>query len=306
MAKLTLTNLSSLVNEQSAIGVINSNNDRIETALENTLSRDGTSPNNMNNLLDMNSNKIINLVEPTSNTEPVRNGEFLLVKAGVDALVNSLRESMISEIGSRAAGEIAEFSASVSYVRTSGYYEAGDKGGALYKRVVSEPSHGGKFQSGDGAWWEIAEPIVNAKQFGAKGDGVTNDYTSLQNAINFGFVYIPQGTYLINSTLVIPNKGKIYGAGVEQTNIVSGVIGGSLFKTSVDTTFVVLCDMSLTGNNLTGSSGNGHAINFIDPVSSGGTFSPQQAVLERLRIKNFRGQDIRRTGVATTIMSAGS
>lgn len=46
-------------------------------------------------------------------------------------------------------------------IRTNGYYAAGDGGAALYKRVASEPSHAGKVQSADGAWWEIAPGNVS-------------------------------------------------------------------------------------------------------------------------------------------------
>lgn len=72
MAKLTLSDLSNLQNEQSAVAAINSNSTAIETAFENTLSRDGTSPNTMSADLDMNSNNILNLPYPASATEPVR------------------------------------------------------------------------------------------------------------------------------------------------------------------------------------------------------------------------------------------
>lgn len=61
MAKLTTTDLSSLANETSAVNVINANNALVETALENTLSRDGTSPNTMSADLDMNGNDILNV-----------------------------------------------------------------------------------------------------------------------------------------------------------------------------------------------------------------------------------------------------
>lgn len=50
---------------------------------------------------------------------------------------------------------IAEsFANNVQFVETAGYSSVGDGGGALYKRVATEPSHIGKFQSADGAWWE--------------------------------------------------------------------------------------------------------------------------------------------------------
>ena len=82
MAKLTLENLASLSNQTSAITTINANSDAIETALENTLSRDGTSPNTMSATLDMNSNRIMNLPEPSSNHEPVRLIDLDSIEAG--------------------------------------------------------------------------------------------------------------------------------------------------------------------------------------------------------------------------------
>ena len=75
MAKLTLDNLGSLENQQSAVTTINTNNDRIEAALEKTLSRDGTFPNEMGTSLDMNSFRILNLPEAVNSSEPIRKGD---------------------------------------------------------------------------------------------------------------------------------------------------------------------------------------------------------------------------------------
>ncbi len=61
MAKLTLQDLGTIIgNETSAVSVLNANWDLIEAAMENTLSRDGTTPNTMEADLDMNSNDILN------------------------------------------------------------------------------------------------------------------------------------------------------------------------------------------------------------------------------------------------------
>lgn len=67
MAKLTLTNLATL----NDVNTQNENNDLIETALENTLSRDGTAPNYMDAVLDMNDNRIINVPYPVNATDAV-------------------------------------------------------------------------------------------------------------------------------------------------------------------------------------------------------------------------------------------
>ncbi len=77
MAKLTLNTISSGFQSND---LLNSNFDSIETAVENTLSRDGTSPNTMGSQLDMNSNKIINLAAPTDASDAAR-------KTDVDAVV---------------------------------------------------------------------------------------------------------------------------------------------------------------------------------------------------------------------------
>lgn len=82
MTKLAITTLSSLENQSSAISTINANFERIASAIENTLSRDGTLPNTMSSQLDMNSQKIVNLPLPVSDTEPVRLLEFAQARLG--------------------------------------------------------------------------------------------------------------------------------------------------------------------------------------------------------------------------------
>jgi hypothetical protein len=74
MAKLTLFDLAS---GSFTVDLLNANFALIETALENTLSRDGTAPNVMNASLDMNSNRILNLPTAASNNEPVTYGQLL-------------------------------------------------------------------------------------------------------------------------------------------------------------------------------------------------------------------------------------
>jgi len=84
--------------------------------------------------------------------------------------------------GTVAIVEAANVPASQDIIRVAGYSAEGDGGAALYKRVVSEPSHPGKIQSADGAWWEIAEPILDPAMFGATYNGVTNDAAAVNNA----------------------------------------------------------------------------------------------------------------------------
>ena len=58
--------------------------------------------------------------------------------------------------------------------------------------------------------------IVNVKDFGAKGDGETNDTEAIQVALDAGAgktVFIPAGVYLISATLIAHAGTKIIGAG---------------------------------------------------------------------------------------------
>lgn len=89
------------------------------------------------------------------------------------------------------------------YIRTAGYSAAGDGGGALYKKVASEPSHAGKFSItlSDGStvvWYELADDQVSVNALGAFA-GSTVD-TEMTNAIAAAAgtgkpLYIPGGTY---------------------------------------------------------------------------------------------------------------
>lgn len=135
--------------------------------------------------------------------------------AGKSLIVNDdengyeLGLSTAGEYDNRSKVEEANIPETANFLRLAGYYAAGDGGGALYKRVASEPIHAGKVTSADGAWWEIdMRNGVNVLQFGAKGDGVTDDYQAIQNAINAlstigGIVRCPRGTYNLSDGLSI-------------------------------------------------------------------------------------------------------
>ncbi|WP_404415565.1 discoidin domain-containing protein [Brevundimonas vesicularis] len=90
-------------------------------------------------------------------------------------------------IGTRQQAQSMTIGPEFAAVRTTGYAAPGDGGGGLYKRVVSEPAHAGKFQSAGGQWWEVTPDGVGVtlQQFGAKGLPGVDDRSSILGAIAF-------------------------------------------------------------------------------------------------------------------------
>ena len=103
MAKITLNDPSTL--DSSILALIAANNTACETAMEKTLSRDGTSPNAMEADLDMNGNQILNLPEPSDSTDVVR-------KIDLDEAVEEL-EQLIQDT---AFGEVSPGTGTVTSV----------------------------------------------------------------------------------------------------------------------------------------------------------------------------------------------
>jgi len=97
MAKITLNNISS---GYLVTTIVNANMDAIEEAFENTLSRDGTTPNTMLANLDMNSHKLLNCGEATTGDEYVTLSQVTEYSSTVTlAVINSILndESTINE-----------------------------------------------------------------------------------------------------------------------------------------------------------------------------------------------------------------
>ena len=101
MPKLTLNNINS---GYASVSALNDNFDLIEAALENTLSRDGTTPNTMSADLDLNSNNLLNV--GTINADEVTvNG--ISVAASAQAASDSAEAAALSETNTAASAAAA-------------------------------------------------------------------------------------------------------------------------------------------------------------------------------------------------------
>ena len=226
MAKLTLSDVSNLLgNPTSAQNTINNNSTLIEQALENTLSRDGRTPNQMGADLDMNNNDILNVGIVDTERLFLDGEEFKgldpedleIIRDVSDAIKDGTLSNVVSQgnvpIYATVIGmPSVSVPSAINAIRVNGYYTVGDGGGALYIKVNDEPVHAGKFQTMDGAWWEIAKGPISSKTFGARMDG-SDDAAAVNNALQFSAakglpVKDGSGTLSAGQTIVFPNGAR--------------------------------------------------------------------------------------------------
>lgn len=88
-----------------------------------------------------------------------------------------------------------------------GYYSPHDGGGAQYRFAPVQLEGPGRFQSADGAWWELAETWPNDRMFGVRRDGVSDDTAPSQQAWRYAanvskFLFLTPGTARISGSLI--------------------------------------------------------------------------------------------------------
>lgn len=171
MPKLSLTDLTNLQNEQSAVAAINANFAAIEAAIENTLSRNGTSPNTMGANLDMDGRQILNLAAATAPTHPIRKAEF-------DAATGDLSDLTGLVAGAAASANAASVSANAAAASAQAAQDALDD--VLEGSVADNAITNSKMADNSVGTVElINSSVTNAKmadmaQGRVKGRGVTS------------------------------------------------------------------------------------------------------------------------------------
>lgn len=119
-----------------------------------------------------------------------------------------------------------------AYVCTAGYYESNDGGSASYlirAKADADVDDGGslhELQNGLVAELIVENGTVCPEQFGAKGDGVSDDTNAIQKAIDFvKTLTLNAKYYLITKTLNVAGHRKIIGT--------SAGINGSVIKADI-------------------------------------------------------------------------
>jgi len=138
--------------------------------------------------------------------------------------------------------------------------------------------------------------ILNVKDFGAKGDGISDDTKAIQNTIdalppNGGPVLIPAGVYVISGTLNMPDKPvHLIGAGlgVQPKGTVIKLAAGAncdIIQYNADSHvyFGSIRDIEIYGSKSAQSSG--HGIHFVKNISD--------VTIENVYIQDVKGDAIK-------------
>lgn len=153
----------------------------------------------------------------------------------------------------------------------AGYYTSGDGGGGQYwydsTDTTSSDNGGSIIVAADGGRWKLSwQAIVSAKQFGAKGNGSTDDTTALQNWLDYcssdtdgsglaGYLPGTGNKYLITGKLRLKKQYiTIFGDGRHQTTIYGpGVAAGVLVADAIAYLRPNIKGMALIGTSTTGA-----------------------------------------------------
>ena len=138
---------------------------------------------------------------------------------------------------------------------------------------------------------------VNVKDYGAVGDGVTDDTAAIQAALDYalssgvrGKVIVPPGNYRTTATITVEGTGiTLEGMAGEKASVITAdFLSGSAIQ--VKNRYSGLRNLEIVGSSTRKASGSGHGVRVeADDVSG---FRVTSAIFDRLVIRNHPGNGI--------------
>jgi hypothetical protein len=228
---------------------LNTELEKIEQSIQDTLSRKGDTPNAMEGTLDMNSNRVINVPDAVNAQEPLTLGQYLLSKEDSVALKDAVFVDSIKDLASVNT-------ATNNNVFVRGFYTGTDVGGGLFywDSTKDKTDHNGgtvldparitawdgtqanlstlftAAGSGAGCFVRLSdENKIDIAWFGLVSDGITDNGESFQqigiSLVNFsGSLVSYGGNYATTKSLNIPLKSDFICVGA---TTIDGSIGSS-------------------------------------------------------------------------------
>lgn len=263
MSKVVLNDLTSNFGSQA---LHNANNQTIEDELNNKVlyrNNPAGEPNQMENTIDMNSNKIINL---TNGAEAQDAATVSQITTAIGASSSGIIASQVeTQLGSQAVSNVFTFTG-ITYVQEANNLEVFREGLRLEKTIdYTETSTSSITLTGapnpldryvfrtntattnsttttaaithveDLTTYNLATYLqnrhkVSASDFGAVFDGVTDDTAAIQAALDSGasVVELGEGATVVSSALTVPNFVSLIGQG---TSTVSSLFGTTILYT---------------------------------------------------------------------------
>ncbi|TMV47600.1 hypothetical protein FE783_21620 [Paenibacillus mesophilus] len=177
-------------------------------------------------------------------------------------------------------------------VTVAGYYAPGDGGGGFYALDAADtttPDNGGTvIAAADGGRWKLSEAgIVSVKQFGATGNGVSDDGASIQaavHALSGKRLFFPKGEY-VASSIAISASIECCGEGPESVIRQKALSNRNFIQVSGSGTQVSFFDMTIDQNSGNQTYGQGKfALNCT--AAGNGVSHPAILHVERVHMTN--------------------
>lgn len=271
MKKPDITTIASGYYSRQAL---NTNFTNLQKGFDNTLSLDGSTPNSMGADFDVNGNNILNAGQIATDSLLI-NGVAVTASGNVSFDTTYLTASYVGD-GTTVAYALTANPQTENNVNvyvdgvyqnkttfslsgtTVTFSEAPPLNAAI--EIVyptntstlngSDASAITYNQGGTGAQDRTLtsklQEFVSVKDFGAAGDGVTDDTAAIQAAISAAeTIIIPVGTYLVTSTITIPSGKNLVGQGMYFDVIIESTASGSVFASGAEVRSVKISDLTI-------------------------------------------------------------